>query len=217
MKRRTLPAAAAFAATAALLLTACGNGDEKPEADGKIAGAEQGDKTSASPSATPSDAAGRPKIELPADIKYIFDWSRTGDKNKDTVLNDGEQFIKATDMAIAEQDPQHQAYSFYSEGEISATTQTYVQAHVDRKIRTTGTYRFYDATVSLNKDSTASLIYCEDQSKAFGKSIKTGKIDKTPVTEKSYVLYNTTLRKNRQDIWVTTKMFMQRGNTKCQP
>ncbi|MBT2398708.1 hypothetical protein [Streptomyces sp. ISL-100] len=217
MNRRTMPATIALTAATALLLTACGNGDDdKPKANDEIAGVDQHEKKSASPSSTPSDTVGRPKIELPADIKYVFDWSKTGDKDKDAVLHDGEQFIKATDMAVAEQNPRHEAYPFYSEGKMAATTQTYVQAYVDKKIRTTGTYRFYDEVVTLNKNGTASLVYCEDQGKAFAKSIKTGKIDKTPVTDKSYVLYNTALRKNEKGVWVTTEMFMQRGNAKCQ-
>ncbi|WP_434589783.1 hypothetical protein [Streptomyces sp. A5-4] len=217
MKRRTLPVAAAFAATAALLLTACGSGDEKPKADDKIAGAEQGDKKSASPSASPSDTPGRPKIELPADIRYVFEWSKTGDKDKDAVLSDGEQFIKATDMAIAEQDPSHKAFPFYSSGEMSAATAKFVQRFVDNKARTTGTYRFYNETVTVNKDGTASLIYCEDQGRAYNKFIKTGKIDKTPVTKNSYLLYNTILRENKQGIWVTEDMISDRGSAKCQP
>ncbi|MEV8309926.1 hypothetical protein AB0P36_21875 [Streptomyces flavidovirens] len=217
LKRRTLPVTAAFVAAAGLMLTACASDDEKPKANDKIAGADRDEKKSVSPSATPSDAADRPEIELPADIKYVFEWSKTGDKDKDAVLNDGEQFIKATDMAIAEQDARHRAYPFYSEGKIAADTQVYVQAYVDKKIRTTGTYRFYDEAVTINKNGTASLVYCEDQGQAFARHIKTGKIDETPVTEKSYVLYNTALRKNKQGVWVTTEMFMQRGNAKCQP
>ncbi|MBT2394379.1 hypothetical protein J7E87_34525 [Streptomyces sp. ISL-1] len=217
MNRRSLPIAAALTAIAALLLTACSGSDEKPKANDKIAGADQGGKASVPPSATPSDTDGRPKIELPADLNYTFEWSKTGDPAKDAVLSDGEQFIKATDMAVAEQDPLHKAYRFYSEGEMSSATQDYVQAYVDKKIRNTGTYRFYKETVTLGKDGKASLVYCEDQGKAFAKNIKTGKIEKTPVTKKSYVLYNTALRKNEVGVWVTTEMITQRGSIKCQP
>ena len=45
MRRRSLPVAAALAATAALLLTACGSGDDKSSDNDKIAGAEQGAET----------------------------------------------------------------------------------------------------------------------------------------------------------------------------
>ncbi|WP_250299047.1 hypothetical protein OG709_21030 [Streptomyces sp. NBC_01267] len=218
MNRRTLPAAAALATAAALLLTACGGSDDgKSKNSGKIAGADEGATKAASPRASASATPGRPKIELPADLSYTFDWPKTGDKDKDAVLSDGEQFVKATDLAVANQDPLDKAYRFYSEGEMSSGTQKYVQGYVDSNMRTTGKYRFYNPSVLINKDGTAAFAYCEDQGKAFGLHIKTKKIDHTPVTSKSYVLYNTALRKNELGVWVTTKMITLRGNSKCQP
>ncbi|WP_328319015.1 hypothetical protein [Streptomyces sp. NBC_00388] len=218
MNRRILPAAAALVSAAALLLTACGGGDDnKSKKPDKIAGADDGASTSPTPSASASTAPGRPKIELPTDLSYTFQWPETGDRDKDAVLSDGEQFIKATDLAVANQDPLDKAYRFYSEGEMAAGTQKYVQGYVDSNLRTTGKYRFYDSSVRISKDGRATLTYCEDQGKAFGLHIKTKKIDHTPVTSKSYVLYNTSLRKNERGVWVTTKMFTLRGNAKCQP
>ncbi|MEV6792769.1 hypothetical protein AB0M87_12340 [Streptomyces sp. NPDC051320] len=218
MNRRSLPVAAALATAAALLLTACsGDGDSKSKDSDKIAGADQGASKSASPSPSASTAPGRPKITLPADMSYTFDWPKTGNKEKDAILSDGEQFIKATDLAVTNQDPLDKAYRFYSEGEVSVATQKYVQEYVNDKARMTGKFRFYDATVSVGKDKTATLVYCEDQGKAFDLHIKTKKIDKTPVTSNSYILYNTALRKNDLGVWVTTKMISLRGNSKCQP
>lgn len=220
MKRRSLPSAAAFAAAAALLLTACGS-DEEPKKDDKIAGADQdGSKSDASPSeesgADAAGAADRPKIELPADLTYTFDWPKTGDKAKDAVLADGEQFIKATDLAIVEQNPTHKAYRFYSEGELAATTETYVKEYVKAKARVTGSYRYYDAVVSADGDR-ASLSYCEDQGKAYDMYLKTDKVERTPATKNSYVRYNTALKKNDAGVWVTVKMHSQRGSSVCQP
>ncbi|MEU6079243.1 hypothetical protein [Streptomyces sp. NPDC047108] len=209
-------AATAFAATAGILLAGCG-GDSEPK-DGKIAGAEQGGggKASKSPSASASAAADRPKIKLPSDLKHEFEWAKTGDKEKDAVLHDTEQYIMAIDMAIAEQDPLHKAYGFYSEGERAAETQKYVQAYVDEKARATGTVRYYDATVTVNGGSSASLVYCEDQGKVFDMYIKTSKVNKTPVTKNSYVLYAAKLRKNELGVWVTEDLNSERGSAKCQ-
>lgn len=219
MNRRALPATAALTATAALLLTACGGGNSGPKNADKIAGADQGSaKPSTSASASASAAAnGRPKMELPADLSYTFDWPKTGDASKDAVLSDSEQFIKAVDYAIAKQDPLQEAYRFYSEGELSASIQGYVQDYVKAKSRTTGASRYYNATPLVSDHATASLSYCEDQSKAYDMAIPTGKVDKTPVTKNSYVLYNTALRKNEQGVWITTKMITTRGSSKCQP
>ncbi|MFF2365897.1 hypothetical protein ACFVU0_24825 [Streptomyces sp. NPDC058122] len=216
-RRSRLLATVAVGASAALLLTACGGGGDKPKANDKIAGADTGDKTSATPSASATQSTDRPKIELPADLHYTFEWRKTGNKGKDAVLADGELFIKATDQAIANQDALDPAYRFYSAEELAAATQKYVQRFVDHKARTTGTYRFYDESVTLQGDGAAALTYCEDQGKAYNKYVKTGKVDKTPVTKNSYIFYNTTLKQNSDGVWVTQDMLSERGSAKCQP
>ncbi|MFD6548154.1 hypothetical protein [Streptomyces sp. NPDC058398] len=216
-RRSRLFATAAVGASAVLVLTACGGGGDKPKANDKIAGADTGDKASATPSASATQSTGRPKIELPADLHYTFEWRKTGNKDKDAVLADGELFIKATDQAIANQDPLDPAYRFYSAEELAAATQKYVQRFVDHKARTTGTYRFYSETATLLGDGSAALTYCEDQGKAYNKFVKTGKVDKTPVTKNSYIFYNTSLKRNADGVWVTQDMLSERGSGKCQP
>lgn len=59
-RRSRLLATAAVGASAVLVLTACGGGGDKPKANDKIAGADTGDKASASPSTSaPSRRADR--------------------------------------------------------------------------------------------------------------------------------------------------------------
>ncbi|MFF3380103.1 hypothetical protein ACFYXF_45005 [Streptomyces sp. NPDC002680] len=219
MKRRSLPVAAALVASAALLLTACGGDDGESKDNDKIAGADTGSETSASPTASASasaDSADRPKIELPADLTYTFEWPKTGDKDKDAVLSDSEQFIKAVDMAIAEQDPLNKAYQFYSEGEAAAGSQKFIQEFVDYKDRITGAKRYFDAKVNVNSDGTAGLVYCEDQNKAYNKSLKTGKTNVTAASKDNYVLYSSRLRVNENGIWITETLTSQRGSSACQ-
>ncbi|MEV6196077.1 hypothetical protein AB0M19_27180 [Streptomyces sp. NPDC051920] len=215
-RRSRLLATAAVGASAVLLLSACGGGGDKPEANDKIAGADTGDKKSASPSASATQAAGRPKIELPADLTYTFDWPKTGNKDKDAVLSDGEQFIKAVDMAIAEQDPLNKAYRFYSEGTAAAGSQKFIQEFVHYKDRITGAKRYYNSKVEINSDGTAAFVYCEDQNKAYNKSLKTGKTEVTPKSKDNFVLYSSLLRVNKQGVWVTEKLTSQRGSSACQ-
>ena len=219
MKRRSLPVAAALVASAALLLTACGGDDSGPKDNDKIAGADTGSKTPASPTASPSApaaSADRPKIELPADLTYTFEWPKTGDAKKDAVLADSEQFIKAVDMAIAEQDPLHKAYLYYSEADAAAGSQKFIQEFVDYKDRITGAKRYFDAKVNVNSDGTAGLVYCEDQNKAYNKNLKTGKTNVTPASKDNYVLYSSLLRVNKQGVWITEKLTSQRGSAACQ-
>jgi hypothetical protein len=212
-----LLATATVGVTAALLLTACGGGGDEPKANDKIAGADTGSATSAAPVPSATQSAGRPKIELPSDLTYTFEWPKTGDKGKDAVLADSEQSIKAVDLAIVNQDALDKAYLFYYEGEAAAQTQKFIEAYVKAKARTTGAYRYYDAAADVNDSDSASLVYCEDQGKAYDMYLKPKKIDKTAVTKNSYVLYNTQLRKNDKGVWVIEKLLSQRGSAKCQP
>ncbi|MFF9122935.1 hypothetical protein ACF09J_06475 [Streptomyces sp. NPDC014889] len=216
IRRSTRLLTTAVAGTAAaLLLAGCGGGDGDSKANDKIAGADTETEPSASP--TPSATAGRPEIALPPDLTYTFEWPKTGDKAKDAVLYDSQQFIKAVDMAIAEQKPLDKGYRFYSEGEAAAGSQKFIQEFVDYKDRITGAKRYYAAKVQVNDGGTASLVYCEDQNKAYNKSLKTGKTEVTPQSKDDYVLYSSRLRVNKQGIWVTEKLMSQRGSSVCQP
>ncbi|MER5255662.1 MULTISPECIES: hypothetical protein [unclassified Streptomyces] len=217
MNRPLRLATSALAVSAALLLSSCGSSDDGSKDSDKIAGAENGgEEKSPSPSAPDSEAVERPKVDLPADLTYTFDWPKTGKKADDAILADSEQSIKAVDMAIAEQDPANKAYRFYYEGEAAAQTQKFIQAYVDAKARTTGAYRYYNPEVSGDGGS-ASLVYCEDQSKAYDKYLKKDKVKKTPATKNSYVLYAAKLQKNDAGVWVTTQINSTRGSAKCQP
>ncbi|MFH8704499.1 hypothetical protein [Streptomyces rubrogriseus] len=216
-RRPTLIAALTLTAAAALTLSACGSGDSS-EGNDKIAGADtEGSAPAASPAASGTSEPARPTIELPADLSYTFDWPRTGDKDKDAVLADGEQSIKAVDLAIVNQDPLDKAYLYYYEGEAAAGTQEFIEAYVKENARVTGAYRFYDAVVNMRGNDEASLVYCEDQGKAYDMYLKPKKTNKTPVTKNSYVLYNTQLSMNDKGVWVVQKLLSQRGSAKCQP
>ncbi|MFJ1972145.1 hypothetical protein ACIO93_26085 [Streptomyces sp. NPDC087903] len=217
-RRPTLLAAITLTAAAALTLSACGSDDSpKDKKNDKIAGAGTGSETSTSPSPSASTAAGRPKIEMPSDLSYTFDWPKSGDEDKDAVLADSEQSIKAVDLAIVKQDALDKAYLYYYEGEGAAGTQKFIQNYVDHKAAVTGAYRFYDPKVAVNKGGTASLSYCEDQGKAYVKDLKTGKVKKTEVNADSYVLYHTSLRKNDGGVWVVREIISEIGSAKCRP
>ncbi|MEU6446647.1 hypothetical protein [Streptomyces sp. NPDC046979] len=217
-RRPALLAALTLTAAAALTLSACGGDDSSSDKNDKIAGADTGSSApSASSTASEPATADRPKIELPSDLSYKFEWPKTGDKDKDAVLADSEQSIKAVDLAIVNQDALDKAYLAYYEGEAAASTQEFIQAYVKENARVTGAYRYYDAVVNVRAKDSASLVYCEDQSRAYDMYLKPKKVNKTPVTKNSYVLYNTQLARNDNGIWVVEKMLSQRGSDKCQP
>ncbi len=211
MNRRTV-FLTTLAVTTALTLTACGS--EEPDAPAKGSGKET---LSTAPVSSAPASDGRPAVELPSDLSYTFDWPKTGDKERDAVLADSEQSIKAVDQAIVNQNALDKAYLYYYEGEAAAQTEQFIQAYVDAKARVTGKYRYYHFAVQVRDGGEASLVYCEDQSKAFDMYLKDRKVDKTPVTENSYVLYTTQLRKNDKGVWVITKLLSERGHDQCRP
>ncbi|CAL9568264.1 hypothetical protein [Streptomyces sp. enrichment culture] len=218
-RRPTLLAALTLTATAALTLSACGSDDDSPgKGDDQIAGADTGSTSpSASSASSEPSKADRPKIELPADLSYEFEWPKSGDKDKDAILADTEQSIKAVDLAIVNQDALDKAYLYYYEGEAAAGTQKFIQNYVDQKAGITGSYRFYAPEVAVDEDGTASFTYCEDQGKAYVKYLKTNKVRKTEVTAKSYVIYHTSLKKNDEGVWEIQEIASESGSAKCQP
>ncbi|MFD8737681.1 hypothetical protein ACFV06_22550 [Streptomyces sp. NPDC059618] len=217
MKRRTLPVATAFATATALLLTACGGGGTTPKANDKIAGADRGSTAPASPSADASDNADRPDITLPKDLSDKFENWSTGDSAKDAVLADVGRRVDATNYAIAEGDAELPALGFYYTGTALADAGDWVTSIAKSGYSITGVNRYYNAKIDLFDSTSAGVVYCEDQSKAFAKDKKSGKVIKTAVTAKSYVLYSTRLEKNKKGVWQTTKLTSQRGHKSCTP
>jgi hypothetical protein len=213
---RLLPAFAAATASL-LLLTGCGGEDEKPEANDKIAGADTGTESPASPTASAAGETERPEISLPSDLKLLFEDAETGDPVKDAVLADNAERMRAVDAAITGTDPKGQALGFYNTGKALEAALSWVGQFKDAGATITGEVRYYDREVELKDETSATLTFCADESKGFSKDKKTGEIAKTPVTKNSYVLYNTRLDKNADGVWQTSQILSVRGAAQCRP
>ncbi|MEV6796461.1 hypothetical protein AB0M87_31770 [Streptomyces sp. NPDC051320] len=216
-RRPALLAAVVLTTVAALSLSACGGGDKTSKDSDKIAGADVGQGTTASPSSNPSHPAGRPKIVFATGAKNIFEDQKTGDAKRDAVLADNAQRIDSVDDAIFKGSVNTNALSFYSANGALDSARTFVKGYVDDNRTWTGTTRYFDRTVTLKDDGTATVVYCSDESKSFLRNRKTGKVEKTPTTSESYVLYNTKLVKDPQGVWQTTNVISKRGADQCQP
>ncbi|MEU9209448.1 hypothetical protein AB0D27_16235 [Streptomyces sp. NPDC048415] len=214
-RRPRLLTTAAAGAAAALLLTACGGSDGGSKGNDKIAGAETGSATPASPSASATGAADRPKVKLPSDVKDNYEGWQTGDTAKDEVLTDTASRIDATNDAILRGDTGAPGLAFYYRDKALSGAVQWVQAYVDAKLSFTGTTRYYSPQVTLSGAKSASVVYCADESKGFNKNRKTNKVDKTPSDESPYVLYNTRVEKNDQGVWQTTNLISKRGDKTC--
>ncbi|WP_405916971.1 hypothetical protein [Streptomyces sp. NBC_00728] len=216
-RRPRLLATATVGATAALLLTACGGGGDEPKGHDKIAGADTGSATSAAPGPSATQSTGRPKIELPSDLTLTFEGSKTGDAVKDAVLADSAERMRAVDAAITGTDLKGEALGYYNTGKALEAAVTWVQQFKDAGSTLTGEARYYDRTVTLESKTRASLTFCADESKGYSKDKKTNKINKTPVSKDSYVLYNTRLDKSSKGVWQTSQIISTRGAAQCQP
>ncbi|MFJ9158617.1 hypothetical protein ACIRPS_17660 [Streptomyces griseoviridis] len=203
----------------ALCLSACGNDndDKVGDSNGKIAGAQTDKETSASPETSPSAVSGRPKIELPSDVKRVFEGGKTGDTVKDAVLADSADRMGAIDAAITGTDPKGEALAYYNTGKALESALSWVAQWKKANATLTGETRYYDREVTLKGKTSAVVIFCADESKGFSKDKTTGKVAKTPVTKNSYVLYNTRLDKNPDGVWQTSQVIATRGAAQCQP
>jgi hypothetical protein len=216
-RRPTVLAAAALTAVAALSLSACGSGDDSSKDNDKTAGADTGDKSSASasPSAFTSTTADRPEIKLPSDLTMKFEGEKTGDSVKDAVLSDSAERMRAVNAAIAGTDPKEEAIGFYNSGKALEAAVTWVGKFKKASLGITGTIRYYDRTVTLQGSKTASVVFCADESKGYAKELKTGKAKVTTPSDEDFILYNTRLQKNSDGVWQTTGIVSTAGVKQC--
>ncbi|MCH5676135.1 hypothetical protein [Streptomyces gilvus] len=222
MKRRTLPAAAALTAAAALLLTACGGGSDNSKANDKIVGADTG---SAKPSASPStsDAAGdikRPSMNFPSDFEMVFNDTKPSDTQAAAALSDAENFVRAVNYGIVQQDPENAAYKFYSTpgGTAQAYAKKQIKQYVDGGWTVTGVQRYSRSKVDMTSDGNrASVSFCDDDSKFYGKEVKSKKILKTQPSDKDYYFFEIvmTTSKEAKGLWTAEDIEVQTEATQC--
>ncbi|MEU5902265.1 MULTISPECIES: hypothetical protein [Streptomyces] len=219
-RRPALLSAAAMAAVAALSLSACGGGGDDSKDSDKIAGADNGASTSASPSPKASDdGVDRPEIRLPKDVKNIFEGRKTGDAKKDAVLADNERRIESVDEAITGEAKGYPALKFYSAGDALLSAAKYVEGYRKDGKSFVGTTRYFNRQVTFLKGGAAAVTYCMDDTQTYPKDRKTGKVDRSsgdaPATAKDYIFYNTRLEKNDSGVWQTTRVFSEKAAKEC--
>ncbi|MGW7203825.1 hypothetical protein [Streptomyces sp. NPDC054837] len=173
MARRALPVtAAAFAMTATLLLTACGGGDGGSPDDIKGAGTGAG-----SPSASASTPAGAPDISVPKDLDLVFDFDEPSDAKHAAALVAAQNYIRALDHGIDQQDPNDPAYRYYSLNQAAQYAKSQIETWKKGGWTVTGTDKYYDEEVSTLSGGQGVLVkFCRNQAKFYGKEIKSGKV-----------------------------------------
>ncbi|MGW3494262.1 hypothetical protein [Streptomyces sp. NPDC001020] len=216
MKRHTMPVAVALAATTTLLLSACGSSDGSSKDADKISGVDAGgNKSSPPPSASASGPTDRPEIKFPDGVENRFENWKTGDPTKDAVLSDVTQTVNAVDDAILKGDTNSATVAYYRQGKALVSAQKWIQAWLDAGLSWTGTTRYFAPNIKFADKETAAVVYCADESKAYNKDRKTGKVDKSPSGESPFVTYSTQLKKNSNGVWQTTDVMSKRGDKTC--
>ncbi|MGV9454712.1 hypothetical protein [Streptomyces sp. NPDC003635] len=223
MKRRSLPVAAALAATAALLLTACGSEDDKSSDNDKIAGAEQGSekpKESAAASGVPAET--KPDgvdVSLPKDMNLVFDWETPEDENEAAAMADAANFFRAIYRGVDTRTTEDAAVTSYSTGDGLHYATTQINAWIDGGWTATGTLRHYDvSTRSAENGTSVEVAFCADASKFFGKEVKGGKVLKTEPSVEDFDYYKIIMVKHPTgtDLWQASKVFVETKAAKCQ-
>ncbi|WP_316773742.1 hypothetical protein [Streptomyces sasae] len=222
MKRRTSPVAVAVAVTAALLLTACGGGDGNSRSSEKIAAADSGsNKASSSPSASDAVAGiDRPAMPFPSDFDMVFDIAKPSDAKEAAALGDAENFVRAINYGIVRQDPEDAAYKFYST--VGSTAQSYaktqIKQYLDGGWTVTGVQRYSRGKVDLAADGKrASVSFCDDDSKFYGKEVKSKKILKTSPSDKDYYYFEVVMAASMEakGLWTAENVKVQTKAIQC--
>ncbi|MFF6875363.1 hypothetical protein ACFY9S_08595 [Streptomyces sp. NPDC012474] len=223
MKRRPLPVAAALVATAALLLTACGSGDDKSSDNDKIAGAGQDAETpkeSTEPPAAPAeDKPDGVDVSLPKDMNLVFDWDKPKDKNEAAAMDDAANFVRAIYRGVYKRTSNDAAVTTYSTGDGLHYAKTQIDGRVDGGWTATGTRRHYEATTrSAPNGKSVEVAFCVDSSKFYGKEVKTDKILKSKPSIADFDYFKIVMVKfpTGQGLWQASKVFVETKAEKCQ-
>ncbi|WP_369177587.1 hypothetical protein [Streptomyces mutabilis] len=223
MKRRSLPVATALAATAALLLTACGGGDEKSSDNDKIVGADQGSETPKE-SVKPSAAGAEEKpdgvdVTLPKDMNLVFDWEKPKDENEAAAMSDTANFFRAIYRGVDQRTTKDASIAAYATGEGLKYAETQINAWIEGGWTATGTLRHYDVTTrSAENGNSVEVAFCADASKFYGKEIKTEKVLKTQPSIEDFDYYKIIMVKypTGDGLWQASKVFVETKAAKCQ-
>jgi hypothetical protein len=222
VKRRSLPVAAALMATAALLLTACGSGDDKSGDNDKIAGVGQGSETpkeSASASGAPAgDKPDGVDVSLPSDMDLVFDWDKPKDENEAAAMDDAANYLRAIYRGVAKRTTKDAAVTAYATGDGLHYAQVQINEWIKGGWTAKGTRRHYDATTrSAPNGKSVEVAFCADTSKFYGKEVKTGKVLKTKPSLKDFGYYKIVMVKfpTGEDLWQASKVFVETEAAKC--
>ncbi|WP_158801202.1 hypothetical protein [Streptomyces sp. NRRL S-37] len=159
-------------------------------------------------------------MAFPSDFTMEFDRSMPSDAKQAAALTDAENFVRAINYGIVQQDAEDAAYKFYSTpgGSAQAYAKKQIQQYVDGDWTITGVQRYTRAKVEMAGDGNrASVSFCDDDSKFYGKEVKTKKVLKTEPSDKDYYFFEIVMTASREakGLWTADTIEVQKEATQC--
>jgi len=218
-RRRTVAAGLLVALALALALSATGCGsDASNSAPGGavLEDGKRGASGSPSPSASGVAEGSTPTFDLPSDITVAVDRETTGDATKDAILRDVAYSAQANIEAFAKGVGQTANMNRY----FAASALTYLVDRVatvkEDGLTLTGDYRLYGFEVTdVANGRAAAARYCEDQTKAYSKEIKTRKVLRTRPSDKDFILFAVQAQKDSAGDWQMTQVSWKKADGAC--
>lgn len=219
MTRSSLPVAAVTAATAVLLLAACGggsNGSDKIDASDSPTASATASATTASP--TRAAGPGAPSFDLPSDMKIDFSGFTSSDATDKVVLQDATYaataVVEMEALGKLKETPNLKRYFTGPDG--AALADQMISYAKSGKVAT-GTIRYYGPKITVNKAAgSVNVAFCEDQSKAYDKDAKTGKVTVTKPSLQSFNSWTYVMGKAASGEWQVFHYSWVHGVKKCQ-
>lgn len=212
MRRSALPNLAALMAATTLTLTSCG---AETKANDTIQGADKG---GSSPSPTTAETI-QPQVDfdLPKDVKVEIANDATGDKAKDAILTAHADILMARQKLFTDRKASDKWLTTFFTGEAKKFYASEVKRSHEEGWTITGTYRYYERKVQKHSGDLAFVQYCVDQTKAYGKDVDTGKVDKTEPSSSDYRLHEATLYKEPGGVgnWKLQSFNVTKGAAGC--
>jgi hypothetical protein len=156
-----------------------------------------------------------PSFDFPSGIKATVENEPTGDATKDAILRDTAYAAQARVEAFAKSESRTANMNRYFAANALSFWVGRVETFKKDGLTVTGDYRYYDFEVTDVVDGKAAVRYCEDQSKAYNKEIKTDKVQRTQPSDKSFLLYTAQVARGSAGDWQVTQQGWKKGDPAC--
>ncbi|NUP74332.1 MAG: hypothetical protein HOQ07_06755 [Sinomonas sp.] len=233
MKKRKVIPGLAGVCCAAMLLTGCGGGSGQKAATlpslstststtaAATSSAPATSATTSSSAATSSPSSNVPAAVLPADFKIVVDAPTPTDPTQQAIWSGWLSFYQAEYQAVGGSNADDPLYKQWTgeagNGAPSAqeTTRQFILQFQSSGLTVSGTMRLYQRAILGTSAQGTHLSWCEDQTFAYAKDVKTGVVQKTQPSRKDFDYYESYERQGADGRWITIWIHGVKGDNRC--